>query len=459
MYSAKEIADIKSYAVGHICPHYGVNADLDAGAKVYVRSENNYVYDIEGKAYLDTFGSLLTTVCGHNNMDIINAIYEQIKVLDFFPNFGDHYCLPMVELSQRLEKITPEGLSAFFYVNSGSEANETAMKIARQYHVERGEEKRYKVVSRHGSYHGTTLGVVSATGLPWFTEKFETMGLPGAIKAPAANCAHCELGLKRESCGMKCLAELERMMEENDPSTISCMIMDPLPGSNTGYPVPPDGYLQGVRDLCTKHGIILIFDEIQTGFGKSGQYFVCQHFGVTPDIMTVSKAISNGYIPLGVTIMRQDIYDLFRSAPGRELRSGSTFGGHNVACAAAIATLDYIQKHDLLNHANRISEYIRGKLAVLMEKYPFVARLDGVGLLMAIELAADRETLKPFDKPGAFGKFINEYSYERGLIIRNNADIIVIAPPLSFTEKEVDIMMDVFDSALAEGAKMFGIPY
>lgn len=457
MYTKDEIKEIKDYAVKHICPHYSVNVDLDKNPKVYVKSDVNYIYDIEGNKYLDTFGSLLTTICGHNNMYIIDAIYDQIKILDFFPNFGDHYCLPMVELSKKLEKITPEGLTAFFYVNSGSEANETALKVARAYHVERGEPQRYKIVSRRGSYHGTTIAATSVTGIPYFYDKYEPMENPGLLQAPAANCAHCELGLKYETCGLQCLKEFEKVIEDNDPKTISAVIMDPLPGSNTGYPVPPEGYLQGVRDLCTKHGIILIFDEIQTGFGKSGEMFVSQYFGVTPDIMTVAKAITNGYIPLGATIMRQDIYDLFRSEPGKEFVSGSTFGGHNVACAAAIATLEYLEDNDLLNHAKEISQYIHERIEKLMEKYPFIARISGIGLLLAVELSPNRETLEPFEKPGQLGNFIREYSYQHGLIVRNNTDIVVIAPPLSFTKEEVDIMMDTFDDAFAEAVKKFDL--
>ncbi|HHW47090.1 MAG TPA: aspartate aminotransferase family protein [Clostridiaceae bacterium] len=457
MYSNAEISEIKKYAVKHICPHYGVNTDLDTNPKVFVKSDDCYIYDIEGRRYLDTFSSLLTTICGHNNKKIINAIVEQINILDFFPNFGDHYCLPMIELTKKLQKILPKELSAFFYVNSGSEANETALKIARQYHVERGDEKRYKVVSRRGSYHGTTLGTVSATGLPWFTEKFTPMCNPGFIKAPAARCARCEFGLEYDSCGMKCLKELENIIIENDPETISAIIMDPLPGSNTGYPVPPEGYLKSVREICDKYGILLIFDEIQTAIGKSGEMFICQYFGVTPDILTISKALTSGYIPLGVTVMRQDIYDLFRSAPGKELRSGSTFGGHNVACAAAIACLDFIEENNLLENVKTISAYIQNRVKELMEVYPFIGAIHGVGLLLAIELCAERKGLKPFDPSWKVGTFVRNYCYENGLIMRNNDDIIVIAPPLTFTKEHVDIMLGTFEKALIEVKKKYNI--
>ena len=457
MYSKDEISELKRFAVKHICPHYGSNLELEKNPRVYVESDDCFMYDIEGRKYLDTFGSLLTTICGHNNKKIIDAMFEQMNRLDFFPNFGGHYCLPMIELSKRLQKVLPEELTSFFYVNSGSEANETALKMARAYHVENGEPERFKVVSRHGSYHGTTLGAVSATGISWFTEKFEPMLNPGFIKAPAARCAHCELGLKVETCGLQCYKEMEKLVLDNDPKTISAMIMDPVPGSNTAYPVPPDGYMQKVRELCDKYGIILIFDEIQTGFGKSGKMFVCQHLGVTPDILTLSKAIANGYIPLGVTVMKQKIYDIFRSAPGKEFRSGATFGGHNVACAAAIATLDYIEEHDLLENVAVISEYIHNRVRELMETYPIVAAIHGVGLLLAIELAADREDLTPLDPKLGIGNFINDYCYDHGVIIRNNADIIVIAPPLTFTKEYVDIFIDTLEGALREVKRKFNV--
>jgi adenosylmethionine-8-amino-7-oxononanoate aminotransferase len=365
--------------------------------------------------------------------------------------------LPMVELSKKLEKLMPGNLSAFFYVNSGSEANETALKIARSYHLQRGEPERVKIISRYGSYHGTTLGVTAATGLSYFTEPYQPMIPDYYIKAVGANCSHCHLGLKKETCSMDCFTALQKVIEDNDPKTISALIMDPIPGSNTGYPIPPEGYMQKVRELCDKYGIILIFDEIQTGIGKSGYMFASEYLGVTPDIMTLSKAITNGYIPLGVVAMRQDIYDLFRSAPGRELRSGSTFGGHNVACAAAIACLDYIEEYKLLDNVKVISNCIKERVAKLMDKYPIIAAIHGVGLLLAIELAADRKDLTPLNPEYKVGSFINEYCYEHGLIMRNNGDIIVIAPPLTFKKEHVDIMMDTFENAVKEAIKKFNL--
>ncbi len=250
---------------------------------------------------------------------------------------------------------------------------------------------------------------------------------------------------------------MERLILENDPNTVSAIIMDPLPGSNTGYPIPPDGYLQGVRDLCDKYDIMLIFDEVQTGFGKSGEMFVCQYFDVIPDILTLGKGFSGGYIPLGAAVMRQDIYDAFRSAPGKELRSGSTFGGHNVACASAIACLDYIKKHNLLDHVQDISAYIVDKLKALMDKFMFIGAISGVGLLLSVELCKEREGLVPFDKEMGVGNFVQKYCYDNGLIMRNNGDIMVIAPSLTFTKEHADTMIDVFEKALIETKKHFDL--
>lgn len=461
-YTSQEIKEIKEYAANHICPHYMSNADLDKGPKVYVKSEGNYVYDIEGVRYLDSFASILTTICGHNNMDIINAIYEQMKVLDFFPNFGDHYCLPMVELSKKLEKISPKGLTSFFYVNSGSEANETAIKAARAYHVECGESERYKLIHRAGSYHGTTVAATAACGLPWFNEKYEPISNPGMLEAPPADCNHCPFGhTDSATCGLACLKATEQLIIDNDPKTISAFIMDPLPGSNSGYPVAPQKYMSGIRELCDKYGILLVFDEIQCGFGKSGKWFVSDHYNVSPDFLTLSKALPNGYIPLGVCMMQQKIYDKFRTGHS-EFRSGSTFGGHNVACRAAIATIEYIEKNDLIAHGKEISNYIYKGLSKLKEKHPIFLRTQGMGMMYSLELTAHKGEFVPFEKPGSVGAFINRYCYEREhAIIRNNCyrgcDIVVFCPALTFTFEDAGKLITALDHAFSAAEKEFNV--
>ncbi|MEA4888993.1 MAG: aminotransferase class III-fold pyridoxal phosphate-dependent enzyme [Clostridiaceae bacterium] len=460
-YIPDSIDELKAYAVNHICPHYMSNPDLDNDPKIYVRSEGNYIYDIEGNKYLDSFASILTTMCGHNNSEIIDKIKAQYDVLDFFPNFGDHYCIPMVALSKKLEKIAPKGLTSFFYVNSGSEANETAIKAAWAYHVENGESGRTKVIHRRGSYHGTTVTVTAACGLPWFNEKYPKN--PDMLEAMPADCNHCQCDCSKRygTCGIQCLKDLEKLILDEDPKTISAMIMDPLPGSNSGYPVAPQEYMEGVRALCDKYGILLIFDEIQCGFAKSGEWFVANNYGITPDILTTSKALTNGYIPLGVCMMKQKIYDRFRTGTS-EFRSGSTFGGHNVACRAAIATIDYIEKHDLLAYSRKLSERMHEGLKKLQEKHPILLRVQGMGMMFSLELTAKKGEFVPFERPGTVGAFINRWCYEKEhAIIRNNCynkcDIVVYCPALTFTEQEIDTLLEALDHAFTAAEAEFHV--
>ena len=292
-FSKKERETLTRDARRYIIPHFASNAELAKGPKIYVRGEGCYLYDIDSKRYLDTFASLLTTICGHQRPEIAKAINDQVKLLEFFPNYVDTFTVPLIKLARKLAAIMPGDLEVSFFVNSGSEANETAIKMARQYHVERGQPHRYKVLARRHSYAGTTLGGVSATGIPWFREYFEPL-IPGCIFAPPARCHDCELGLDLKTCKLACLRAMEELITWEGPDTLSAIIMDPIPGSNIGYPLPPRGYLKRVRNLCDKHGILLIFDEVQTGFGKTGKWFACDHWNVVPDIMTIGKGFTRG---------------------------------------------------------------------------------------------------------------------------------------------------------------------
>lgn len=443
---------LKKDALRYICPHFADNAELAKGPKIFVRGEGSYLYDIDGKRYLDTFASLLTTIIGHTRPEISAAIQEQLKDLEFFPNYVDTFTVPLIKLARKLKDIMPGDLEVSFFVNSGSEACETGIKMAKQYHWERGEKSRYKIIGRRYSYHGTTLGGISATGLSWFKEPFQPL-MPGFIHGMSTQCCHCELGLKPGKCRLACLKAMEELIKWEGPATIAAVIIDPVPGSNIGYPVPPEGYLQGLRKLCDKYGILLIFDEVQTGFGKSGKWFVCEHWGVTPDIMAIGKGFSGGYIPLAATVTTERIYSVFRK-PGHEFRSGSTFGGHTVACAATLANIWVIEREKLVGNAAKMGKYLKKKLAGLY-KYPIVGDIRGIGLLLAIELIADRKSKKPLDSKLKVGSWIRDYSWNHGMILRNNSDILVLAPALTITEDEADEIIGIIDSAIGAAVKHF----
>jgi len=379
-------------------------------------------------------------------------VTEQLGLLEFFPNYVDTFTVPLVRLAKKLADIMPGDLEVSFFVNSGSEANETAIKMARQYHVQRGEPHRFKVVGRRHSYSGTTLGGVSATGIPWFREYFEPL-IPGCVFAPAARCCECELGLKPRTCGVACLRAIEELVAWEGPETVSAVIMDPIPGSNIGYPLPPRGYLEGVRELCDKHGILLIFDEVQTGFGKTGKWFACEHWNIVPDIMTIGKGFSGGYIPLAATVTTAKVAQIFRGTPGAELRSGSTYGGHTVACAATLANIEIIEREGLVQQAARHGARIRKRLKTL-QKHPIVGDVRGIGLLWAIELKDGGE---PLDPALGVGSWIRDFCYERGMILRNNGDILVIAPALVMTRDQIDEMLRLMEEAIVAATGEFGL--
>jgi adenosylmethionine-8-amino-7-oxononanoate aminotransferase len=442
----KQIDSLERDALELIIPHFASNEELAKGPKIFERGEGCYVYDIQGNRYFDSFATLLTTVCGHCRPEVTQAVTEQMQRLEFFPNYVDAFTVPLIELARKLAEIAPGDLSVSFFVNSGSEANETALKMARQYHVERGERQRFKFIARRDSYHATTLGGSAVTGLKWFREYFEPL-MPGALFVRAARDRDRPAGVSSEAYAGQLLAEIEELIAQEGADTIAGFIMDPLPGSNTGYPLPPQGYLQGVRELCDKHGILLIFDEVQSGFGKTGKWFFCEHEAVTPDIMTLGKGLTGGYIPLGVTVTTPRVADVFRQGPGSEFRSGSTYGGHTVACTATLANIGIIEREGLVENAQRMGQLCRQRLAAMQKRHPVIGEVSGVGLLLAVTLDADAEV----------GTWIRDWCWQNGMILRNNGNILVLAPSLIITREQVDEMLWLIDQALVAAVKEFGL--
>lgn len=454
--SNREKARLKRDALQFIIPHFASNQELAKGAKIFTRGKGCYVWDIDGKKYFDSFATLLTTVCGHSRPEVTRAVKEQMERLEFFPNYVDAFTEPLIKLARKLADILPGDLAVSFFVNSGSEANETAMKMARQYHLERGQRTRYKFIARRDSYHATTLGGGSVTGLKWFREYFEPL-LPGCLFVSAARERDRPPSMDSITYGRQLLREIETLIQQEGPESIAAMIMDPLPGSNTGYPMPPQGYLEGVRALCDKHGILLIFDEVQTGFGKTGKWFACEHFGVTPDIMTLGKGLTGGFIPLGVTVTTQKVAEVFRHKPGCEFRSGSTYGGHTVACAATLANIAIIEKEQLVANAKFMGAYIRNKLEAIKQRHAMVGDISGIGLLLAVKLMADRQAQKPFNPKLGVGSWIRDWCYRHGMILRNNGDILVIAPSLIISKTEADFMLALIEKSIRQASARFHV--
>ena len=454
-FTDKEKEHLTKIGLENILIHWASNTDLAKDPKIFTAGEGCYIYDINGNKYLDTFSSLITTICGHNRPEMKQAVMDQMNYLEFFPNYHDSFTTPVIKLAEKLAEIMPGDLEVSFFVSSGSEANATAIKMAKQYHWQNGQSHRYKVIARKNSYHGTTIGMASYTGFPALWEFLEPC-VPGRLFAPPANCYECDLGLEYPSCDLACLKTMEKMIEWEHPETIAAVIMDPIPGSNSGYPIPPEGYLQGVRELCNKYGIFLIFDEVQTGFGKTGKWFACENWNVTPDFMTISKALTGGYAPLGVTVTTKKIADVFKKGPGTEFRSGGTYGGHPVSCAAALANIDIIEKEKLVERADESGKYLKVELEKLY-KYKIVGNVQGMGMLWAVELMADRKTKTRLDTKLGVGTFIRDWCWGNGMILRNNGEILVIAPSLTMTREEMDIMLTRLNKVIPLAMKHFGL--
>ena len=438
----------------HLWQNYFHGAKPSSRPKVLVRGEGLYVYDSDGKRYLDTFASLLTTLCGHGRPEVIKAVKEQMEKLAFFPGGYDCIMEPTVRLAEKLAAITPGDLSVSFFVNDGSEACEAAIKMARNYFWAKGEKNRRKIIFRRYSYHGATLGGLSACGLPSSREPQEPL-VPGFTHVMPARCYRCELELDPSSCGMVCFKNLKATVEWEGPHNVAAIIMDPIPGSNTGFPRPPVGYIEAVRELCDKHGILLIFDEVQVGFGRTGEMFCCENWGVTPDIVAVAKGFSGGYLPLGAAIATKQVAETFREHGG--FRHVHTYSGHATACAATLANIEIIEKEGLVRRSGELGEYLKAKLEELY-KHPIVGDVRGIGTLWAVELVADRETRKPLSPAGRAGKCVNDYCREAGMILRNNGDILVMAPALVMTDEQADEMVAILDKAIEHAAKGFSNP-
>lgn len=443
MRTRDECTQLKNDALEFILPHFASNEELAKGAKIYVRGEGCWVWDIDGNKYLDTFATLLTTICGHYRPEILEAVTQQACQLEFFPNYVDSFTVPLIKLARKLAELMPGDLSVSFFINSGSEANETAIKMARQYQVQIGQPERRHIIARKNSYHGTTLGGTSVTGIEWFREPFVPLFSPDCVFAPPTRGGDFD--------GAAALPAMRKIIEKLGPETVACIIMDPIPGSNTGYPLPPNGYLQGVRELCNEYGILLIFDEVQTGFGKTGRWFACEHWDVVPDIMTLGKGFTGGYLPLAATVTTPEIADVFRKEPGKELRCGGTYGGHTLCCAATLANIEYIEKHDLVNKAAVTGKYLQERLEKLL-RFKIVGDVRGLGMLWAVELQSDRAAATSQD----IGLWIRDWCHRHGMILRCNGNILVIAPALTISREEIDLMINLINQAIAAASEHFG---
>ncbi|HVL55552.1 MAG TPA: aspartate aminotransferase family protein [Burkholderiaceae bacterium] len=411
---------------------FTANRQFKAQPRLLARAEGMFYYTPEGRQILDGTAGLWCVNAGHGRKPIVDAIARQAAELDFAPTFQMGHPLAF-QLAERLLQILPRDFAQVFFTNSGSESVDTALKIALAYHRARGEGHRTRLIGRERGYHGVGFGGISVGGIAANRKVFGAM-LPGVDHLPHTHdLQHNAFSRGQPKWGAHLADELERLLALHDPSTVAAVIVEPVAGS-TGVLIPPDGYLQRLREITAKHGILLIFDEVITGFGRLGKPFATQYFGVTPDLITVAKGINSGTVPMGAVFARQGIYDAFMQGPERmiELFHGYTYSAHPLACAAALATQDLYRDEGLLERASELASHWEDGLHSLRDCRN-VIDLRNIGLVGAVELAP-----RP-DAPGAraYDALVKAF-FDESLLIRVTADIIAVSPPLIVSRAQID---------------------
>ncbi len=424
---------------------FTANRQFKKTPRLVQRAQGMHYWDVQGREILDAVAGLWCVNAGHGRPRIVKAIQDQAAEMDFAPPFQMGHPKAF-ELAERLTAIAPAGMGKAFFANSGSEAVETALKMALAYHRVRGEGTRTRLIGRERGYHGVNFGGISVGGMVANRKTF------GAMLAGVDHIRHTHdlarnaFSLGQPAHGVEFADDLERRIALHDASTIAAVIVEPIAGS-TGVLVPPQGYLQRLRDICTKHGILLIFDEVITGFGRTGQPFAAQTFGVTPDLMTIAKGLTNGSVPMGAVLARDEIHDAFMHGPEHmvEFMHGYTYSGHPLACAAGIATLDTYAQEGLLTRAGEMSGYFAEAVHSLKGE-PHVIDVRNFGLVAGIELApiADAPTRR------AFGVFLD--CYERGVMVRTTGDTVALSPPLIIERSHIDQIVETLRGALRRAA-------
>ena len=415
-----------------------------------------WVTDVEGNRYLDGLSGQWCVNVGYGRERLADAAAEQLKRLAFHPLTRGH--VPAIELGERLDALLGGG-RATFYSNSGSEANELAFKLVRQYHQLRGEHQRFKIIARYRAYHGSTLGALSATGQAMRRSGYEPLA-PGFLHvAPPDPYRDGVADDDLDAYGRRSAAELERVIQFELPETVAAVIMEPII-TGGGILIPPDSYLPAVRELCDRHGVLLIVDEVICGFGRVGSWFGHDASGVRPDIVTMAKGITSAYFPLAATVVDDQIFEAFPTDPadaGR-LRHINTFAGHPAGCAVALETIAIMEEERLLERSSTLGAALLARLQDTLQGHPLVGDVRGRGLLIGIELVADRATRAPAERAVSAG--LVAAAQKRGLLIGRNVDtaagldnVIALAPPLSMTDADADHIVETLGACFAERAE------
>ena len=420
------------------------------------RGEGVYLFDKRGKKYIDASGGPFVVNIGHGVPEIIAAMDEQARKV-CFPYAGHFASEAQIELAEEVIRFCPPGMSRVYFVSGGSEANEVALKLARQYHLERGEPSRMKIIGRWQGYHGATFAALAMGGHTHYRKDY----LPYMMDFPhihAPYCYSCRFDREYPSCDIICARELEKTIVNEGKETVAAVISEPVTGSSLGAMVPVPEYFPIIREICDRYGVLLIVDEVITGFGRTGKNFGIDHWGVTPEIIVTGKGISSGYTPLGAAIVHERIFDVFTRSKRSSFFLGYTYAGNPLSCAVGLAVLRYLKEKGLVDRAAKMGAYLFDQFESL-KRISIVGDIRGKGLLLGIELVQDdRKT--PFPRSMKLAESIVRKAFERGVILLSGhgleggvvGDLLMLAPPFIIQEEEIRKIYGVLEELIREAA-------
>ena len=444
MQAAESIGSTPVPAMGAYWMPFTANRQFKQAPRLLTRASGMHYWDHRGRQILDGVAGLWCVNAGHARPRIVQAIAQQAAELDYAPPFQMAHPKAF-ELAERVAQLAPAGMGKVFLVNSGSEAVDTALKMALAYHRVRGEASRTRLIGRERGYHGVNFGGISVGGMVGNRKVFGAM-VSGVDHIRHTHDAANAFSVGQPARGADLADDVERLVALHDASTIAAVIVEPVAGS-TGVLIPPKGYLERLRELCTKHGILLIFDEVITGFGRTGNPFAADTFGVVPDLMTLAKGISNGCVPMGAVVVKDGIHDAFMSGAEHliEFPHGYTYSAHPLACAAALGTLDTYAEEGLLTRASELQDYFAQGVHSLRGE-PNVIDIRNIGLVGGVELAP----LPGEPAKRAFGVFLD--CFEQGLMLRTTGDTVAISPPLIIERGQIDQIVETLRGAIRRAA-------
>ncbi|MEM8563614.1 MAG: aminotransferase [Pseudomonadota bacterium] len=437
----------------HLHPFTDFKTYSHDGGPIVSRAEHIYIYDSDGKKVLDGMSGLWCCNLGYSQHSIKDAIYAQLQDLPYYNNFFKCANQPAVELAKAIVDVTPPQFNHVFFTNSGSEANDTNLRLIQRYYRLLGKPEKKHIISRRNAYHGSTIAAASLGGMQAMHDQMDGLGYIHHISQP--NWFAEKSDESPDEFGLRVAKELEEKIGELGEERVAAFIAEPIQGAG-GVIVPPDTYWPEIKRICHERDILLVMDEVICGMGRTGRWFGCETYDLQPDLLTFAKAITNGYMPLGGVMVGDKLTDVLTSAEG-DFAHGLTYSGHPVACAAGLETLRILREDNIIEHANeQIAPYLQAQLRTF-EDHPIVGEVRGVGMFAALELVRDKTSREPLAEKNAGAVACRDAAIAAGLMVRQLSDAIIMAPPLVCDRSEVDQIVTMLGSALDKTAQQYGV--